>query len=267
MDMSQAIAFLTATYSALASQEDLSPNNPCVNRGLGALVATLQQWQAEGFGADLIEEPALQEVARGLPLICGKAECEMEKWWSRRILESVCPGVQALDAFWYLENYRELCRAEHDLLDRPRTGHFAFLGSGALPMTAILLAQDHPDIEVDCIDYDGEACELAERVIRRLNLSERVSVHAMRAEDYRPRRDGIVICASLLHAPRLFPLLEKAGARRLIVRDAEGVYRFCYRPAALPERFYVERARAGLSARRINTSRYLEAVESAACLI
>jgi hypothetical protein len=266
MDTSQAIVFLTAIYGELASQEDLSPNNPAVNQGLGALVATLQQWQATGFGADLIEDARLANVAKGLPLICGKAECEMEKWWARRILESVCPGVQALEAFWYLENYRELCRAEYDLLDRPEGGHFAFLGSGSLPVTAILLAQDHPDIEVDCIDCDGEACELAELVIKRLNLADRVSVREMRAEDYRPRRDEIVICASLLQAPGLFPLLEQAGARRLIVRDAEGVYRFCYRPAALPQRFYVERARAPLSPRRINTSRYLEA-ESAACLM
>lgn len=266
MDTTGAIAFLTATYSALASQEDLSPNNPCVNRGLGALVATLQQWQAAGFGADLAEEPALCEVARELPLICGKAECEMEKWWARRILESVCPGVQALEAFWYLENYRELCQAEHDLVDRPKAGRFAFLGSGALPMTAILLAQDNPDIEVDCVDYDGEACELAERIIGRLHLSDRLTVRQMPAEDYQSRGDEIVICASLLQAPGLFPRLERAGARRLIVRDAEGVYRFCYRPAALPERFYVERARAALSPRRINTSRYLEAVHGPACL-
>jgi hypothetical protein len=104
MDTSRAIAFLTDIYSDLAGQEDLSPNNPCVNRSLGALVGALQQWQADGFGADLVDEPDLAEIARGLPVICGKAECEMEKWWSRRILESVCPGVQALEAFWYVEN-------------------------------------------------------------------------------------------------------------------------------------------------------------------
>jgi hypothetical protein len=47
------------------------------------------------------------------------------------------------------------------------------------------------------------------------------------------------------------------------VRDAEGVYRFCYHPAALPEHGFVERGRAALSPKRINTSRYLEAVGAA----
>jgi len=261
MDRSGAIAFLTQTYRSLAEQSDLSPNNPAVNQGLGALVATLQRWQAAGFGATLVEEPALAEIACELPRLCGQAECEMEKWWCRRILQSVCPGVQALEAFWYRDNYRELCEAEYRMIaDRP-AGRFAFLGSGALPMTAILLCQEHPDIEMACVDSDGEACELAQKLVKWLNLAERVTVHEMRAEDYAPRGDEIVVCASLLQAPGLYPALEKAGATRLMIRDAEGVYRFCYQPAMLPERGFVERARSPLSPTRINTSRYLEAVE------
>jgi len=267
MDRSRAIAFLTQTYHSLAGQRDLSPNNPVVNQGLGALVSTLQRWQAVGFGADLVEEPELSDVARQLPRLCGAAECEMEKWWCRRILQSVCPAVQALEAFWYLENYRELCREEYGMVADAKAGRFAFLGSGALPMTAILLAQDHPEIEMCCIDSDGEACDLSQKLVKWLNLADRVTVHQMQAEDYEPRHDEIVVCASLLQAPGLFPALEKAGAKRLMVRDAEGVYRFCYRPASLPERGFVERARAPLSPKRINTSRYLEAVETTAGLI
>jgi hypothetical protein len=262
MDKSRAIAFLTQTHRSLAGQKDLSPNNPAVNQGLGALIATLQGWQAAGFGADLIEEPGLADVAQHLPRLCGAAECEMEKWWCRRILQSVCPGVQALEAFWYLENYRELCRTEYRMVAGSKARRFAFLGSGALPMTAILLVQDHPDIEMRCIDSDSEACELSQKLIQWLKLADRVTVHQMRAEDYQPRHDEVVVCASLLQAPGLYPALERAGARRLMVRDAEGVYRFCYRPAALPKRGFVERARAPLSPKRINTSRYLEVVES-----
>jgi hypothetical protein len=263
MDRTGAIAFLTQTYRSLAEQSDLSPNNPAVNQGLATLVATLQRWQAAGFGATLADEPELAEIAGELPRLCGQAECAMEKWWCQRILQSVCPGVQALEAFWYLDHYRELCEAEYRIIP-DAAGRFAFLGSGALPMTAILMAQAHPHIEMACIDSDGEACDLAHRLIKWLNLAERITVREMRAENYAPRRSEIVICASLLQAPGLYPALEKAGAARLMVRDAEGVYRFCYRPAALPEHGFVERARAPLSPTRINTSRYMEAVGSPA---
>ena len=262
MHRSEAIAFLTATYSALAGEKDLSPNNLAVNQRLGALVTTLQLWHTRAFGADLADDPSLAEVVRQLPLLCGIAECEMEKWWARRILASNCPGAQAVEAFWYLDNYRALCQAEYKLVGGGKPEQFAFLGSGALPMTAILLAQDHRDIQMRCVDCDEEACELADLLVRRLNLSERVSISQMRAENFTPRREETVICASLLQAPGLFAALQRAGAERLIIRDAEGVYRFCYRPAALPGTGYVERGRAPLSSRRINTSRYFEAART-----
>ena len=85
-------------------------------------------------------------------------------------------------------------------------------------------------------------------------------------EDYRPRPDETIICASLLRAPGLFAALQERRARRLIIRDAEGPYRFCYRPATLPARGFVERAKSPLSAQRINTSRYFEARERGAGL-
>lgn len=261
MDRSGAIAYLSATYRSLSEQEDLSPNNLSVNRQLGGLVATLRGWQESGFGSDLPEQEALAEVAAGLPKLCGAAECAMEKWWARRILQSKCAGVQAIEAFWYVENYRALCRAELALMAWAHPHRFAFLGSGALPMTAILLAQANPEVMVRCIDCDADACELAERLVRRLGLSGRVAICEMQAETFAPLAEETVICASLLSAGDLFPGLHRAGAVRLIVRDAEGVYRFCYRPAALPGAGFVQRGRTALSAARINTSRYYEAID------
>jgi Nicotianamine synthase protein len=260
MDRSRATLFLTTTYRSLARQQDLSPNNPAINRSLRALVATLQSWQAAGFGAELVEEPCLAEVSRGLPELCAAAECAMEKWWSRRVLESPCPAAQVLEAFWYLENYRELCAAEHELVGHGCGGRFAFLGSGALPMTALILAKADPLLEMRCIDCDGEACELAERITRRLGLAERITIWESRAEHFAPREGETVICASLLRAPGLFAALLRGGVKRLLVRDAEGVYRFCYRRAELPGAGFIERGRARPSPKRINTSRYFEAI-------
>jgi len=258
MQHADAIAFLKATHRTLTEQEDLSPNNPEVNNCLGALVATLRSWQAAGFGAELSDHPDLADVAAGLPQLCGAAEAQMEKWWCRKILASPCPGAQALAAFWYLDEYRALCRSELALLGDRRAERFAFLGSGALPLTAILLAQSSPGVCVECIDRDGEACELAARLIALLGLGERVEVREGDARDYRPSAGETLICASLLHAPGLYACLAEARAERLLIRDAEGAYRFCYRPAPLPSRGFVERAKSPISTRRINTSRYFE---------
>lgn len=259
MHQADAIAFLKATHRTLASQEDLSPNNPEVNNCLGALVATLRAWQAAGFGADLPGHPDLADVAADLPGFCAAAEAEMEKWWCRKILADPCPGTQALAAFWYLDEYRALCRSELTLLGDGPAERFTLLGSGALPLTAILLAQKAPDICVACVDRDAEACELAARLIALLGLKHRVEVMEADAREHQPISGETVICASLLNAPGLYARLAQARAERLLIRDAEGVYRFCYRPAPLPGPAFIERAKSPISRSRINTSRYFEA--------
>ena len=266
MQHADAIAFLKATHRTLAGQEDLSPNNPEVNNCLGMLVATLRSWQAAGFGAELFEHPELTDVAAALPRLCAAAEAAMEKWWCRKILANPCPGAQALAAFWYLDEYRALCQSELVLLGDRRAERFAFLGSGALPLTAILLAQSGPGVRVECIDRDGEACELAARLIALLGLGDRVSVTEGDAREHRPSLGETLIFASLLNAPGLYARMSEARAERLVIRDAEGAYRFCYRPAPLPGQGFIERAKSPISTQRINTSRYFEATAATICL-
>ncbi len=258
-DHANAARFLRATHGTLASQADLSPNNPQVNRCLGRLVATLKAWQATGFGWHLAEHPELADLADDLPRLCARAECEMEKWWCRKILASGCPGAQALAAFWYVDEYEALCQAELALLGKAPGERFAFLGSGALPLTAILLARSGPEIRVRCVDCDEDACELADRLIALLGLRQRIEVVLADAGEHVPASGETLICASLLDAPDLFEALHERCAERLIIRDAEGPYRFCYRPARLPGPGFVERAKSAPSPERINTSRYFEA--------
>jgi hypothetical protein len=158
----------------------------------------LRSWQARGFGEDLAERPGLAEAASELPRLCAIAECEMEKWWCRKILASECPGAQALQAFWYLNEYEALHRAEVELLGGKGGGRFAFLGSGALPVTAILIARDSAETSVACVDCDGEACELAERLIALMGLKDRIAIVDSDAETYPYEPEETIICASLL---------------------------------------------------------------------
>ncbi len=258
MNHANAIAFLREVHALLACENDLSPENPRVNETLGRLVATVKSWQRHGFGSDLPDSAEAGIFAESLPPICARAECEMEKWWARQILASDCPGAQALTAFWYLDEYKALCGSELTLIGSRTPDRAIFLGSGALPVTAILMARSRPDLSVVCVDCDGDACELAERLIAALGLSGRIAVENCMAEDFTACSSDTIICASLLQAPSLFDRLWRRRVQRLIVRDAEGPYRFCYRPARLPRHGYAESARSGMATDRINISRYLE---------
>lgn len=254
----EAVGYLREIYDLLAEQQDLTPNNPIVTASLQNLVDTLRRWQSLGWD-DFPEEPALADVRAGLPALCGLAECEMEKWWARKILSDPCPAVRALAPFWYLADYRSLCRAEIGLIDREGYLDIALLGCGAMPLSAIYFAEANPETIVRCVDCDGEACQYAYELIAALGLSARIEVIECLAEQFPVSPGETVVCTSLLRAPGLYQHLRNRQVTRILLRDAEGPYRWLYAPARTPGPGFREWGRTPPSSAHINTSRYFVA--------
>jgi len=257
-----AITYLSETFHTLRVQSDLSPGNETVTRCLYRLVRTLNAWHQAGFGDDLADAPELAEARTELPTLCAAAEHTLEKWWCRKALASDAPA-RVLAGFWYLANYRSLCRAEADLAGMDALREAVFLGCGALPLSAILMAQSDNAATLRCVDADAQSCELAAALVRALGLDGRITVEHARAEGCDIPRGGSVICASLLDAPGLYAHLADHGAERVLVRDALGVYQWLYRPALLPGPVFRECARTQPAPERINITRYFEVVHEA----
>lgn len=256
-----AITYLNKIVSTLRRQDDLSPDNPTVTETLGGLVATLRRWQRDGFGAALVHEPALAEARTQLPRICGLAECQLEKWWCRKVLATTVPA-RKLSEFWYLPNYLSLRDAETALVSPQALRHVVFLGCGALPLTAILLAQADPNAQLRCLDADAQACTLADDLVCALGLQHRITLEHARAETCNVPEGATVISASLLQAPGLYEHLAASGTTRLLVRDVEGVYCWLYRPAAAPGPIFHQRAKTPPAPERINITRDFTRVPS-----
>lgn len=249
-----AIAFLNETLATLRRQDDLSPDNPRVTECLSRLVATLRAWQACGFGAGLAQEPALATARTELPALCAVAECRLEEWWCRKAVASSAPE-RTLSQFWYLQNYLSLHEAETALAGPDALREAVFLGCGALPLTAILLARGDAHARMACVDADAQACTLADSLIRALGLHERIEIIHARAQSYTVAEGATVICASLLDAPGLYDHLGACGAARVLIRDVEGVYCWLYRPADQPGPPFRERATTKSTSARINITR------------
>ncbi|MEM7621193.1 MAG: nicotianamine synthase family protein, partial [Pseudomonadota bacterium] len=255
--LNKKIENLLRVYSLLENQKDLSPNNDIVNFSLKKLVHNIICWQQEE--STLIEDirDNAEHLLLHLPALCARAECEMEKWWCRKILS----GQEDLEAFWYYENYQNLIDAELDLLSDQVITDIVFLGSGALPLSAILLAQQNDDLRVKCIDYDIYACDLAKRLIKKLKLDRRIEVCTKNSDNYIPQSDELIICASLLKSKNIYYKFYKHDIHNIIVRDVEGLYQLLYTPALMPtSEQYIEQHKTPLSSIRINTSRCFERV-------
>jgi hypothetical protein len=251
----QAVETIRRSYELLSREQDLSPENQQVNEHLTDLVRTLTRCQSAEVSDYLLETPELSTERERLPGLCGRAECEMEKYWARHLIScSVCD----VSKFWYYAEYQELCRAEKALFAGRDFGSISFLGSGALPLTAFLLARHFPGTRIICVDYDAEACDLAEQLSRKLGIAKDVEVRCMDALQYAPREHELVICASLLQGRESVYRRLKTMQCALMVRDSEGAYQFLYKPAELPAAGFRQIAKTEMDPRRINTSRYYE---------
>ncbi len=257
-----AITYLNETFDTLRAQSDLSPDNQTVTRCLHRLVRTLSAWHKAGFGHDLAGAPELAEARIELPRLCGNAEQALEAWWCRKALASNAPA-RVLANFWYMANYRSLYHAEAGLAGPESLREAVFLGCGPLPLTAIVMARADDAASLRCVDADAQACELAAALVRALGLDGRITVEHARAEACHIPRGASVICASLLDAPGLHDHLADRGAAQMLVRDAQGVYQWLYRPATLPGRAFRECARTQPAPERINITRYFEAIHEA----
>jgi hypothetical protein len=251
-----AVNTIRRSYSLLSQEQDLSPVNARVNEQLTELVRTLTRCQSAEISGYLLDAPELATEREHLPALCGEAECEMEKFWARHLIGC---GVCDISKFWYYPEYQELCRAEKALFEESRSfDTISFLGAGALPLTAFLLARHLPGTKVTCVDFDAEACDLALQLSRKIGIANDVEIRCMDALQYAPRDHELVICASLLQGrEEIYSRLQNHHCA-MIVRDSEGAYQFLYKAAELPEAGFRQVAKTDIDPRRINTSRYYE---------
>ncbi|KAG8079246.1 hypothetical protein GUJ93_ZPchr0007g5989 [Zizania palustris] len=154
-----------------------------------------------------------------------------------------------LSLFPYFNNYIKLSQLEYGLLARhvpgPPPSRVAFVGSGPLPLSSLVLAVSHlPATSFDNYDICGEANERARRLVRADDrLGSRMSFHT--SDVAHVTRDlgayDVVFLAALvgMAAEEKARVVEHLGwhmapGAALVVRSAHGARGFLY-PVVDPE--------------------------------
>ena len=249
---------IKTTYENLKAQSDLSPHNAAVNINLSNLVEQLSIVREHEEDDHIVCDDTLHQERLELPLLCGQAECEMEKYWTRHFLKKERLSPTDLTKFWYYENYRDLWHAEQELMANTEQNKRAvFLGSGALPLTMILGAIYSPNLKAVCVDFDPEAVTLSRSLIKRLDLEKQIQVQCVNAQKFDFKSDDFVICASLIkNKTEVYNALYKADVTQFSLRDIEGCYCYLYAPSAKPNsQHYTEVRRTKPTKTCINTTR------------
>jgi nicotianamine synthase len=204
-----ATAEVCALYDELAAQPTLVPG-PVVDELFGRLVElTVAMPAAEA--TVVLADPAVEALRPRLQRLCAAGETELERAWATRIATSTDPAT-TLAGFPYLENYRLLVELEWSAVvgageGRPPT-RVAFIGSGPLPLSAMLLARDH-DVVVDSFDRDPGAVRQARAVVDALGLPRLHVRYGDTARCPRLHDADVVVLAALVGAT--------PGAKRAVV--------------------------------------------------
>ena len=224
----------------LTSENDLSPRNPVINKTLSHLVHTLASTYEYSEETAALKDPRIRQARPHLLEKLSKAEAEMEKYWADYFGEKETIGIEDLKEFWYWDNYEELVDRELDNFPKDATDHsIAFIGSGALPLTAIIMHLK-TGCPVTCVDSDYDACEKSQALIDKLGLE---NVHVLHAEGNAPRYNSFstVIIASLIPQDQKDEIVGKLKQDKssvyVAVRSAERLHSLLYEPVNTEKQF------------------------------
>ncbi|KAI3448495.1 hypothetical protein Pfo_005160 [Paulownia fortunei] len=183
----------------------------------------------------------IKRIRNNLISLCSQAEGLMEKHYST-ILGSYENPLDHLDIFPYYSNYLKLSRREFDLLSHhcSNPSRVAFVGSGPLPLTSIVLASRYLNSAVfHNYDIDVSANSMAMKLVEsHPDLSKRMEFHTtdiMTASGAALKNYDVVFLAALVgmetdEKMRVIEHLAKhmAPGAILMLRSAHGARAFLY---------------------------------------
>ncbi|XP_076908268.1 nicotianamine synthase-like [Bidens hawaiensis] len=186
----------------------------------------------------------IQEITSKLIRLCGVAEGHLEAHFST-ILGSFKNPLHHLDVFPYYSNYLKLSSLEHNILNQhyyatsQAPKRVAFVGSGPLPLTSIVLASYHlKDTTFHNYDIDSLANSMASRLVASNNdLSKRMVFHTSDIMDVTDelKEYDVVFLAALVgmdinEKTKVIHHLAKymAPGAVLMLRSAHGARAFLY---------------------------------------
>ncbi|KAL8188824.1 hypothetical protein R6Q57_029579 [Mikania cordata] len=186
----------------------------------------------------------IQKIRSKLVRLCGEAEGHLEAHFST-LLATFPNPLDHLDVFPYYSNYLKLSRIEYNILDQhypARTGPpkcVAFVGSGPLPLTSIVLASYHlKETTFHNYDVDPLANAMACRLVSTdPDLSQRMVFHTSDILDVTDElmEYDVIFMAALVgmdvdEKVKVVQHLDKymAPGSMLMLRSAHGARAFLY---------------------------------------
>lgn len=222
------IANVVNAFKILENSDDLSPNNPVINKVLGSLVKTLSHDHMISSDSNILDDDRIKKIHGKLLEKLSISESEMEKFWAKIFINKENLKLDDLQSFWYWNNYQEIIDYEIKHIDNSNTD-IAFLGSGPLPLSPIIMYLKTGK-NITCIDNDREACELSQKIIDKLGLNHKIKIVNQDAIDHKYSKYDLVFIASLIpNKEDLVHKISKNSNPDIAIRSCEKLHRILYK--------------------------------------
>ncbi|KKP65667.1 MAG: hypothetical protein US74_C0034G0011 [Parcubacteria group bacterium GW2011_GWA2_38_13] len=99
-----------------------------------------------------------------------------------------------LKKYHFYNGYLAAVKKEASLARIKPNDKVAFIGSGAMPMTAIIL-YELKEASIDCIEKDGESVELSKKIIKKLKYDKYIKVINRNAIDLNFSKYSVILLA------------------------------------------------------------------------
>jgi len=224
-------------HEVLKDAADRSPGNPLITETLTALVENIvlaEEHFSDSEKRQVMDNPQIRGVRRALLAELSEAEYAMELYFSDKFLQNPDFKEKNLNEFWYLQNYLDLVDLELEKLsvDKHPDKEIVFIGSGPLPLTAIIMAQK-TGMKITCLDMDEAAVKRGEALAEKLGMGDKLHFTQSSGSAYDYRDTALVMVASLVADKK--QVLERIkntaqDAPEVALRSAEGLHALLYDP-------------------------------------
>lgn len=234
------ISLIIGAYDVLAKERDLSPRNNKITQVLTALVGSLSDEYSPAEEAEILSDQRVQDVRAPMLEKLAQAEGDMEKFWAEHFLSKEHLDLEDLKEFWYWQNYEDLVDGEIPHMKNFRdqnvpnndNHHVAFIGSGPLPLTAII-RHLKTGVHVTCIDNDPVACRQSRVLLSKLGLSDKIKVvEGDGAKVNYSKFSNIVIAALVPNKAETINRIRETAQHttQIGIRSAERLHSLLYDP-------------------------------------
>ncbi|KAI8890498.1 Nicotianamine synthase [Backusella circina FSU 941] len=191
---------LCIIHGFLEEQHDLAPCTQ-VNAIFTKLVQICIQVYRPEVAETVLQDPRVLAILPSLRNLASEGEYQLEMYWTKILTDVAEDQSPCIEKFVYHQNYQDLVQMEIRALEGvgATLQNIMFIGSGPLPLSSIIMAQNLPESNIYNIDHCQKAIQISATLITQMGLQNQIESVAANASEFKDfQKADVVVLGALV---------------------------------------------------------------------